>query len=99
MMTIMQGSISLMILQASGWYCGAGWEPDGIRRGGCCQSRARTEARSHECERCTHECARHGTARVLRSQSRVSTAGNCARTDTIQILLNTAGGLTPGDQA
>jgi hypothetical protein len=23
------------------------------------QTRARTEARSHECERCTHECVRH----------------------------------------
>jgi hypothetical protein len=24
-----------------------------------CPSRARSEARSHECERCTHECMRH----------------------------------------
>jgi len=27
-----------------------------------CQSREKTEARSHECERCTHECVRHELA-------------------------------------
>src|SRR5580658_2380823 len=27
-------------------------------------SRARTRARSHDCERCTQECVRHGTPRV-----------------------------------
>jgi uncharacterized protein (TIGR03435 family) len=31
-----------------------------------CQSRAKTEARSHECERCTHECVRH-EAQLCRS--------------------------------
>jgi hypothetical protein len=29
-----------------------------------CPSRAETEARSHDCERGTHECARHDLARL-----------------------------------
>jgi hypothetical protein len=52
-------------------------------------SRAKSEARSHECERCTHECARHDPLRVsslyerLRQLSRVfpgdNTPAGCAR--------------------